>query len=521
MASSERFESHTFVFSLLTLASRVTGLVRDAVLGRVFGASALMDAFFFAFLIPNLFRRLFGEGALSAAFLPAYARLERDDPAMARRLATLTMALLVVATGTLALLGEGVLWLLAMRGDHDHLALRLTVIMLPYMPLVCGVAILGSILQVHGRFGPTAAAPIIANLCMIAAAAGLRPLFGAEGGEGHISAVAASVVVAGALQAGWMLLALRHHPWLARQLAPAWGEMRSVVRRAGPMVLGLGVIQLNVFMDGLIASYPSAIGPTILGIEYPLQPGAMSAVSFAQRLYQFPLGVFGIAVATAIYPALSRLAADEAAFTDVLRRGLRLVLFLGLPASAGLALVGRVLSAVVYQGGDFGPDDAARVAFVLAGYASAVWAYSMIFVLTRAFFARGDTGTPVRLAVWMVALDLALNLTLIWTPLREAGLAWSTGVTATIQALVLLVLVRRHAPDLFAAGLGSSVLKTLALTGAMVLAVVAVRQALPEPVTWTQSLLSLGAQVGAGLAAVIIPALALRLPELRWAVGRE
>ncbi len=519
--SSERFESHTFVFSLLTFASRVTGLVRDAVLGRVFGASAVMDAFFFAFLVPNLFRRLFGEGALSAAFLPAYARLEREDPAMARRLATLTMALLVVATGVLTLLGEGAIWLLSGRGAGDNLALRLTVIMLPYMPLVCGVAILGSILQVHGRFGPTAAAPIIANLCMIAAAAGFRPLFGAEGGEGHIAVVAASVVAAGALQAGWMLLALRRHPWLARHLGPAWPEMRSVARRAGPMILGLGVVQVNVFMDGLIASYPTAVGPTIFGIDYPHQPGAMASISFAQRLYQFPLGVFGIAVATAIYPALSRLAGDEAAFTDVLRRGLRLVLFVGVPASAGLALVGRVLSAVIYQGGDFGPDDSARVAFVLAGYACAVWAYSMIFVLTRAFYARGDAGTPVRLAVWMVALDLALNCTLIWTPLREAGLAWSTAASAAVQAIVLLALIRRHAPHLVTADLRAAALRTLALTAAMVVAVLAVRQALPDPVTWTQSVLSLAAECGAGLAAVMFPAWALRLPELRWALGRE
>src|SRR4029453_5580441 len=168
---SHRFEHHARTVTILSFFSRVTGLARDAALSRVFGVSAITDAFWFAFMIPNLFRRLFGEGALSAAFLPVYSRLDKKDPATARQLASLTIGLMVFFLGGITLIGEIVLFVLSLRAGHDHLAIRLMMIMLPYMPLVCIVAILGAMLQVHGRFGPTAAAPIVLNLFIVIAAA--------------------------------------------------------------------------------------------------------------------------------------------------------------------------------------------------------------------------------------------------------------------------------------------------------------------------------------------------------------
>ena len=191
---SERFESHSRTFSLLTLVSRVTGLGRDAALSRVFGASGVMDAFFFAFIIPNLFRRLFGEGAVSAAFLRSYARLDKSDPDTARKLATLTVATLLIALGVITAAGELVLVTIASRAEHGHLALRLMIIMLPYMPLVCLVAVFGAMLQVHGRFGPTASVPIVLNLCLIGAAVGFAPAFTGDP-DRHVMVVAVSVIV--------------------------------------------------------------------------------------------------------------------------------------------------------------------------------------------------------------------------------------------------------------------------------------------------------------------------------------
>jgi putative peptidoglycan lipid II flippase len=394
-------------------------------------------------------------------------------------------------------------------------------IMLPYMPMICLVAILGAMLQVHGRFGPAAAVPIVLNICLIGASVGLAPQFGADDRWSHVTVVAASVIVAGLVQLLWMGLVLRGTGRFALDVKPAWGSMRAVLRQAGPMILGLGVLQLNVFFDGVIASYPTTIGPTIFGVDYPLGQGALAVVSFAQRLYQFPLGVFGIAVATAIFPALARLADDKQAFADILRRGLRLVLFIGLPASAGLALVGPLLVGVILEGGQFGADDADRVVFVLYGYSAAVWAYSIIHVFTRAFYAMGDAKTPVKVAVVMVAVNLVLNCTLIWTGLREAGLAWSTALCAVVQSIVLLALMRRRVPDLLGSAVAASVARTAALTVAMTVAVAGALAVMPDAVTWSQSLVTLLVAVGIGLLVVAGGARLLRMPELRWALGRS
>ena len=349
-AAAGGFQRHARNVSLLTMVSRLTGLGRDAALSRVFGAGPLMDAFFFAFMIPNLFRRLFGEGALAAAFLPEYTHLHETQPRIARQMATLTVSRMITLLGVVTLVGELVLYGLLSSGAQGTTALQLMMIMLPYMPLVCLVAILGAMLQVHGRFGPTAAAPVILNLTIIGTACGLPWIFDAlnasrdatpEAAElahvRHIIWVAIAVVCAGCVQVIWSMLALRRTPWWTRDTGTeARDSFRRVVQQAVPMMIGLGVLQLNTLIDGLIASYPTTVGPTIFGADYPLEEGAMSAVSFAQRLYQFPLGVFGIAVATAIFPALARLRHDDAGYRSTLRRGLRLVFFIAAPASVGL-----------------------------------------------------------------------------------------------------------------------------------------------------------------------------------------
>jgi putative peptidoglycan lipid II flippase len=527
----EQFEKHARTVTLLTLVSRVTGLARDAALARVFGVTALMDAFWFAFMVPNLFRRLFGEGALSASFLPVFAQLDRDDPKTARQLATLVVSLLILSLGAVVLAGEGVLFVLSMLADHENDAIRLTMLMLPYAPLVCAVAILGAILHVRGRFGPTAAAPVVLNLFIVAAAIGAPFVIGeTSAGDAestmrrHIAIVALAVTAAGAVQVAWSLLALRGTKWWAgslRNCREAMPALRRVLAQAWPMFLGLGVLQINVFIDDLIASYPTTVGPTIFGLDFPLQTGALTSVNAAQRLYEFPLGVFGIAVATAIFPALSRANHDEAKFADILRRGLRLVMFIGLPASVGLILVRQPLTAVVFQGAAFTADDTARVAFVLLGYTPAIWAYSMTHTLTRAFYARGDSMTPVKVAVGMVLLNFALNISLIWTPLREAGLAWSTSICATVQVMILLRLTRRYASQVVDRSVIGSWLRTFVVTAVMAGVVWGIQFLLPDrEATWSWAMLELCALVGAGGLLVLIASWLARMPELRWALGR-
>ncbi len=517
------FEKHARTVTLLTVASRVTGLARDAALSRVFGADPIMDAFFFAFLIPNLFRRLFGEGALAAAFLPVYSRLHASDPVQARRLASLTIAIMTVALGVVVLIGEGLLLLVLWMNDFDHLAINLMMIMLPYMPLVCLVAILGAMLQVHGRFGPTAAAPMILNLLIVSSAVGLVFMVDHEDEAqriAHVSVIASSVLLAGLIQVAWSLSALRDQAWWRRDWSSAAPEMRGVLIQVGPMILGLGVLQLNTLFDGIIASYPAVVGSTIFGIDYPLEEGAMATVSFAQRLYQFPLGVFGIAIATAIFPALARLSEARDDFLDVLRRGLRLVVYIGLPASVGLMLVREPLAAVVLQGGDFTAEDSRRVGFVLLGYAPAIWAYSMVHVLTRAFYARSEPRTPVLIACLVVGLNLALNLVLIW-PLGEAGLAWSTSLCSFVQVTLLLIALRRRTGTIVDRGVVRSWLIMLALSLVMGAAVWLIGRPLLGPeMSWSASLLALAAMVFTGGVIVLLGSAALRRPELGWALGR-
>lgn len=508
------FELHARTVSFFTLISRVSGLARDAVLSRVFGAGPVMDAFFFAFMVPNLFRRLFGEGALSAAFLPVYTRLDRDEPETARQLASYVVGRATIALGLIVLACELLLLFVRPQDEHAALAVRLARIMLPYMPLVCLVALFGSMLQVHHTFGPTAAAPIVLNLGMIGGAflATRLPDIG-------IAFVALAVVAAGLVQVGWSLLALRRLDWWRRETSAARSHVRTVLAQAMPMLVGLGVLQLNTFLDGVIASYPTTFGSTIFGLAYPLDQGAMATVSYAQRLYQFPLGVFGIAVATAIFPQLSREADDDRLFLGTVRRGLRLVVFIGLPASAGLILVRGPLVRVVLEGGRFTEENTSAVGTVLLGYAAAVWAYSMVHVLTRAFYARGQARRPMNVAVAIVILNLALNLTLIW-PLGVAGLAWATAITSTLQAIVLTIMLGRDGERLLDHDVLGSWARTAAATIVMAASILLLKLLPLEVDGWAGGLLELATLVTGGLAVFFGGALLLGMQELRWLARR-
>lgn len=534
--AGDRFERNARTFTLLTLLSRFTGLARDATLSRAFGVGPVMDAFSFGFMVPNLFRRLFGEGALSASFLPIYARLDGSDPVEARRFASLTLLLLGLVLNAMVIVAEVALFVVHHNatdsGDMTRLGLELLMTMLPYMPLVCLVAVLGSVLQTHDRFGPTAASPLILNLAIVGACVAFLPLFRSDDLEAqgtHAIIVGASVVLAGVLQVVWSFAAARHlhlslrGAWgdLRDRSAPSWVRMREMLAQALPMMLGLGVLQVNTFLDGLVASWPTIIGPTIFGVPFPLQDGAMSTLANAQRLYEFPLGVFGIAIASAIFPVLSRQSKDPPAFLGTLRRGLRLTLFIGLPASVGLMLVGRPAVAVMLQGGRFTPEDTDRVAFVLLGYAPAIWSYCMVHVWTRAFYASGDSKTPTRVAVGMVLLNLALNMTLIWTDLREAGLAWSTAICSMIQCVILARILSRRMGRVVDHEVLAAWGRTALVTVGMVVPMLVAHWLLPSSSSWGAALLELCLLMGLGAVAAAGGAFLLRMPELRWALGRK
>ncbi|MBT4584056.1 MAG: murein biosynthesis integral membrane protein MurJ [Phycisphaerae bacterium] len=519
MPHKDSLEKNTRTVWSITLLSRIAGLGRDAAISRTFGAGGISSAFFFAFLIPNLARRLFGEGALSAAFLPAYSKLLQEDPKRAKALASLTIAKLIIYLGLVVVLGELLLWGLMTWAPQPDGTFGLMMTMLPYMPLVCVVAVLGGILQTHGRFGPTAAAPILLNACMIAATLLFTDVFSSV--EKHMMTVGVAVVIAGLLQVAWSLHALRRVDWWTRKTTCGTEDLGVMTRKLIPTIIGLGTMQLNTLLDGLIASYPVIVGSTIFGITYPLDEGANASLNFASRLFQFPLGVFGIAVGTAIFPLLASQASTRDAFGSTVRRGLRLVVFIGLPASAGLMIIRDLLSGVVFQGGLFTSSDTAEVGFILLGYSTAIWAYSMTQVLTRAFYAVDDMKTPVKIAVRMIALNVTLNVILIWTPLGTAGLAWSTAFCAVVQVGILMRLIRKHVDVPADKTVVASWIKTLIASLVMSVGVIFALEffQLDSNFSWLQSLRVLAVCVGVGIAIFGICAHLLKMEERKWILG--
>lgn len=507
----------------LTLVSRVLGLVRDLVTVRVFGDTFVGSAFAAAFAVPNMFRRLFGEGALSAAFLPEYTRLSDDDPAKADAFASLTIGLLALVTGVITLVIElALLGVVLMSSDNPERAysLKLVMVMLPFMPTICVAAILGGMLQSRGRFGPWAAAPILLNLCIIGAA---LPYFVVDEADPATWAypIGIAAVFSALLQVAWSMWALRTQVQWTTGVSAARSEAKLMLIRMVPVIIGLGTLQLNSFMDTLIAMYPNWVGDTVFGREYPLDESSNAILFYAQRLYQFPLGVFGIAVATAAFPAMSRVANDPDRFGDMLRRGMRLSLFIGVPASVGLIVVGEDLVRVLYSGGGdgFSDEGITRASAVLSGYALAVWAYSLNQLLTRAFYAKGDTRTPMTIALGMVGVNLVLNCALIWW-LREAGLAWSTAICALGQTGLLMLAAKRKMGIGFG-GIGAGVTRVVIGSVIMGACVYGTGALIRDGGSWGRGMIAVGAMTLVGAVVYGLWAIWGKMDELGWLIAKS
>ncbi len=417
------FFSGLRVVASSTLVSRVLGMVREIASARLFGVSPIWDAFSYAFMIPNLARRLFGEGALSATFLPVFAsQVEADrEPGhpSAWQLASAVFALLAAGLTALVIVGElllfGLWWLFAGHADMQ-LLLGLTAVMLPYTLLICLAAQMTAVLHALGHFTWPALVPVVLNICWIASVWLVDPWFENEAAQAY--ALAVCVVLAGVLQLALQWPTLRRlgyrfdRRWEA--VKPAVGK---IVRAMVPVTFGLSITQINTFIDRSIAlalTQPadgSAGWLTSIGVTYPLMPGAVSSLSYGERMYQFPLGVFGVALGTVLFPLLSRHAA-RGAFDLVrsdLSMGLRLVIAIGFPASVGLALVAEPLVRVVFQHGQFTAEDTRRVAGILVAYGVGVWAYCGIPVLFRGFYAVSERRIPMLLGLATVVVDQLLK----------------------------------------------------------------------------------------------------------------
>jgi putative peptidoglycan lipid II flippase len=421
-----------------TMASRVLGFARDMLIASRLGAGPMADAFFVALKLPNLFRRLFGEGAFNAAFVPAFAAtLTREGFAEAQRLAERMAGLMALWLSLLTVLGmvfmPQVLWVLApgfsARPDQFALAVELTRIVFPYLLLICLVALVSGVLNGLSRFGAAAGAPVLFNVTAMVALLGLTPFV----------ATPAHALAWGVMASGVLQLALVW--WAARQAGMALNPMRritlgpnewGVLRRMGPGIIGAGVTQLNLAVDVIIASL--------------LPAGAVSYLYYADRVAQLPLGVVGAAIGTALLPLLAaqiaagqRLAAHRSQ-----NRAIEISLALTLPAAVALAVLAQPIVAVLFERGAFSPAAAAETARVLVAYSLGLVAFVLVKALIPAFFARGDTTTPVLVGIGVVALNLALNVVFLWaTPLGASGIALATGLAAWTNVAVLVLLLRR------------------------------------------------------------------------------
>lgn len=496
--SARSFLGHAKIIGALTFVSRILGLAREIVFAHYFGTGLVATAFNVAFSIPNLFRKLFGEGALSAAFIPLYAQSVKNESLkevndFAAAGVNLLCAILLVIT----VVGEAILLGILML-DHDMriervLLLKFTMIMLPYVLLICGGAFLSGILQVHHRFAAPAFAPVLLNVCHIgivffgAMFLGLRAV--AHVGAHDIALqtklaywLAFVVLVAGVLQVAILLPGLRAVGFEFKIVRHFWtAPVKRMLTLTVPVALGAGVLQLSVFLDkGISLIFMRGVDTqtgapithfNLLGhlIRLPMELGAPVRLSAAQLMYQFPLGIFAIALATAIFPQLSSEAggSDPKRFARVLRQGIEASLWEGFPASIGLMLVAVPAVRLLFQHGEITAHDASLISRSLQFYAVAIWAFSLQQIISRAYYALHDTKTPLVMSIVTLAVNLAVEIPLLWTPLAESGMALGTAASFTVQALVMLWMLDRRVGGLELAHSVKPILKMLAATAIM------------------------------------------------------
>lgn len=429
--SSQVLLSGSIINAALTFLSRILGMLRDVATAALFGisASVVFDAFVLAFRIPNLFRRLFGEGAISISFLPAFCRQWSKNQDSAWELLTATVTMLSAILGALTLVGVGSCLGYIFFFPGERLATHLILIMMPYLFLICQTAIFASALQGLKSWLAPALAPIIMNLLWLWAVVVVAPQIGDARAQAYL--LASIVSLSAALQLILQIAALRKYGyWFQRCL---FNRMMGYWRRATSgwiiMATGLALLQVCVISDSIVAWYSCPVG-------------TVSSVFLAERLFEFPLGLIGISVATTIYPILNIHAAEKnlAAVKKDMSEALHLTLYWGLPATAGLFLISVPLCQLLYEHGATTPDDTMRIGNVLAIYSIGVWAYCLSPIITRGFYSLGEIRTPAFIVFIASIINLVVNIILALTLSPQSlqyALALSTVICFTISTLLL------------------------------------------------------------------------------------
>ncbi|GAA0748516.1 murein biosynthesis integral membrane protein MurJ [Ideonella azotifigens] len=424
--------------SLWTLLSRITGLVRDQLIAASFGASAVTDAFNVAFRIPNLLRRLFGEGAFSAAFVPILAATrEREGDEVTRRLidavGTVLLWVLVATCVVGVLAAPAVVWLFGAGLEEFDLAVVLTRWMFPYIGFMSLVALSAGVLNTWKNFALPAATPVLLNVAMIGCSLGLTPVLRSHDIQ-PIHALSAGVLLGGVLQLAVQIPALARIGALPRigvlpgALLAAWRHpgVHRVLKQMAPALLGVSVAQASLLINTQIASH--------------LRPGAVSWLVYADRLMEFPTALLGVALGVVLIPGLSALRArgDHAGYSAQLDWGLRLMMLLATPCAVAMLVFAKPLVAVLFHYGKFSSEAVDMTVLALRGYGCGLLGLVGVKVLAPGFFAQQDLRTPVRIAVMVLICTQLMNV--IFVPwLGHAGLALSIGLGAMVNAGWLMV----------------------------------------------------------------------------------
>lgn len=509
---SPRLARSAGVFGLATITSRILGLVREQVMAYYFGAGDANDAFRIASRIPNLIRDLFAEGAMSAAFIPTFTReLTLHGRERAWRLANSVINSLLIVTGVIVVLAiifaNPLVSLYASNYSEVPGKLELTIslarIVTPFLTLVAIAAVLMGMLNSLGHFFVPALSPAMFNVAGIVMAVSLIP-FAPQLGVQPITIIAIATLVGGLAQIAIQWPPLRREGFRYRPMIDVHDEgLRRVLLLMGPGTIGMAATQINVFVNSVLATGQGT--------------GAVSWLEFAFRLMYLPIGLFGVSIATAATPAISRMVAqkDVARIRSTLANGLGLMFFLNLPATVGLMVLARPIIAVIFQRGRFTVDDTMATAAALQLYAIGLIGYSVVRIISPTFYALGRSRVPVMVSVISVLVNIVFSVTLVRL-MGYRGLALGTSITALVNALIQLVLLRREIHGLEGKRIAASFVRVVIASAVMGVVTWAAYNAMlgvtPGPALASQ-MIRLGATIGAALLALVAMAQVLRIQE--------
>ena len=452
MSEAARMTKAAGTVGAATLLSRILGFVRDMVVAWFFGAGLAADAFFVAFRIPNLLRRLFAEGSLTISFIPVFTEYHykrgREEAFMLARSAWWLLTIILAGVAVVGILLSPIIVRVIAPGffsspEKYDLTVLLTQIMFPYIFFIGLVALSMGILNALGHFAAPALAPVLLNLAMIGSVLLLSSHL-----EKPSMGLAIGVIIGGALQLALQIPFLVRRGFHLLVRSPLYhAAIKRIALLMTPAVLGAAVYQLNIFVGTILASL--------------LPEGSVSYLYYADRLVQFPLGVFAIALATAVLPSLSKHAAvsDMEGLRSSFSYALRLVFFVTIPAMFGLIILREPIVRLLFQRGAFDPATTRLTAEALLYYAVGLWAFSGVRIVVSAFYALQDTKTPVKIAVVSLVVNIFLSI-LLMGPMRHGGLALATSLASGVNLICLIIALRRRLGRIGARSILQSVLKS-------------------------------------------------------------